>query len=61
MGGLVHFPRTGARQSDAEWHDPADNPLRSTRKTSDATLVSWIDVTPLRDGDDEGDGGGTAA
>ena len=58
MGGLVHFPRNGARQSDAEWHDPADNAPRSTR---DASLVTWTEVMRLRDGDDDGDGGGRAA
>jgi hypothetical protein len=61
MGGLVHFPRTGARQSDAEWYDPADSAVRSTRKTPDTSLVTWLDAKRLRDTDDDGDGGGAAA
>jgi hypothetical protein len=59
VGGLVHFPRSGTRQSDAEWHDPAaDSALRSTR---DASRVTWIELERQRDGDDDGDGGGRAA
>jgi len=61
VGGLVRFPRSSARQTDAEWHDPADNALRSTRKASEASLVTWIDAPPLRDSDDDNDGGGAAA
>jgi len=61
MGGLVRFPRGGARQNDAQWHDPADNAVRSTRKASEASLVTWIDAPPLRDSDDDNDGGGAAA
>jgi hypothetical protein len=61
LGGLVRFPRAGTRQSDAEGHDPADNALRSRRKVSEASLVTWIDATRLRDGDDDRDGGGGAA
>lgn len=61
MGGLIHFPRTGIRQNDAEWHDPAENALRSTRKTSEAALVTWLDATRLRDGDDDSDGSGGSA
>jgi len=60
LGGLIHFPRNGVRQSD-EWHDPADNALRSTRKASDVSLVTWSEVTRLHDGEDDGDGGGSAA
>jgi hypothetical protein len=61
LGGLIHFPRTGNRQND-EWHDPAENAMRSTRKTPEVSLVTWVDATRLRDGDDDGDGsGGTAA
>lgn len=48
------------RQND-EWHDPADNARRSTRKTSDASLVRWVEATRLHDGEDEGGDGGTAA
>jgi hypothetical protein len=60
LGGLIHFPRTGIRQSDAEWHEGAENVLRSTR-TSDASRVTWLDAKRLRDSDDDGDGGGGAA
>lgn len=61
MGGLVHFPRTSVRQSDADWHDPADDALRSTRTTPETSLVTWLDAKRLRDSDDDGDGGGAAA
>jgi len=60
LGGLVHFPRTAARRSEAEWHDPAENALRST-KSGDASLVTWIDAKRSRDGDDDGDGSGGRA
>ena len=53
---MIHFPRN--RNND-EWHDPADNALRATRWTSDASLVMWVEATRLSDGED--DGGGTAA
>jgi hypothetical protein len=65
VGGLINFPRTGIRQNDTEWQDSAERSpsvLRSTRKTSDASLVTWLDAKRLRDGDDDGgDGGGAAA
>lgn len=64
MGGLIRFPRTGMRQSDAQRLDPAElspNALRSTRRTSEASIVTWIDAKRLHDGDDDGDGGGGAA
>ena len=61
MGGLIRFPRTGTQQNDAEWHESADSVLRATRKTSDASIVTWLDAKRLRDGDDDGDGGGAAA
>jgi hypothetical protein len=61
LGGLIHFPRTGIQQNDAEWRDSADSVLRATRKTSDASIVTWLDTKRLRDGDDDGDGGGAAA
>ncbi|MEO8632963.1 MAG: hypothetical protein ABI466_06360 [Chloroflexota bacterium] len=60
MGGLVHFPR-GARQGEAQWHDPADNAVRSTRATTDASRVTWLAAKRLRDGSEDDDGGGTAA
>jgi hypothetical protein len=58
LGGLIHFPPKGVRQND-EWHDPAENALRSTRNTSDAWLVTWFDAKLLHDGEDGG--GGNAA
>lgn len=64
MGGLVHFPRNGARRRETEWNDLVEtspNVLRPTRTTSDLSLVTWIDVR-WNDGDDDGDGnGGNAA
>jgi hypothetical protein len=64
LGGLIDFPRT-RRQTETERHDAAErspNVLRSTRKTADASLVTWLDAKRLRDSsDDDGDGGGAAA
>ena len=61
MGGLIHFPRTGIRQNDTERREPSESVLRATRKASDASIVTWLDATRLRDSDDDNDGGGTAA
>jgi hypothetical protein len=61
MGGLVHFPRTAARRGETEPHDAADDVARSTRTTSDAARITWIEMRVSRDGDDDGDGGGAAA
>jgi hypothetical protein len=61
VGGVVRFPRSSTRPSDAEWHDPAENAPGSTRKAPEASLVTWIDVARLRDSDDDNDGGGAAA
>ena len=65
MGGLVRFPRSSARQTEAERHDPAEtssNAMRPNRKGPEASLVRWIDSTRLHDGgDDDNDGGGAAA
>jgi hypothetical protein len=61
VGGLVHFPRSGARRTDPEWHDPADNAVRSTRKTSEPSLITWLDANTSRDTDDDGDGSGGSA
>jgi hypothetical protein len=61
LGGLIHFPRTGIRQNDAELHDSADAVLHATRNTSEVSIVTWLDAKRLRDGDDDGDGGGAAA
>lgn len=65
MGGLVRFPRSSARQTDAEWHDPAETSskaMRSNRKAPEASIVTWSDATRLHDGgDDDNDGGGAAA
>jgi hypothetical protein len=61
LGGLVHFPRTAARRTEAEPHDVADDAVRSTRRTSEMTRITWIDVQMTSDGDDDGDGGGRAA
>jgi hypothetical protein len=49
------------RQNETEWHEPSESVLRATRKTSDASIVTWLDATRLRDSDDDNDGGGTAA
>jgi len=57
----VRLPRNGARQTDAQWREPADGASRSTRKSADATLITWTDAKRRRDGDDDGDGGGRAA
>jgi len=59
LGGLVHFPRTAARRSDAD--DVTDDAVRSTRTTSEMARITWIDVQVSSDGDDDGDGGGRAA
>jgi hypothetical protein len=61
MGGLVHFPRSAARRSEAEPHDGADEAVRSARVTSDDARITWIDVTVSSDGGDDDDGGGRAA
>ena len=60
MGGLVRFPR-GARPGDVQWRDPADDAVRSTRATSDASLITRLDAKRLRDRGEDDDGGGTAA
>jgi len=61
LGSLVRFPRNSARGSDAQWSEVSDNSLRATRTTSEASLVTWLDVKRLRDGEDDGDGGGGKA
>jgi hypothetical protein len=61
LGGLIHFPRTAARRSEAESHDVTDDAVRATRKTSEMARITWIDVQVSSDGDDDGDGGGRAA
>jgi hypothetical protein len=65
LGGLIDFPRPGVRQNDSERQQPAERApsvLRATHKTSDASIVTWLDAKRLRDGDDDGgDGGGAAA
>ena len=61
MGRLVHFPRSGARHTEAESHDVTDDAVRSTRMTSEMARITWIDVHVMSDGDDDGDGGGRAA
>jgi hypothetical protein len=60
LGGVIDFPRN-IRQNEAERHDSAESVLRPTRTMSDASLITWLDVKRLRDGDDDGDGGGAAA
>jgi len=60
LGSLVRFPRNSAR-SDAQWREASDNSLRATRTTSEASLVTWLDVKRLRDGEEDGDGGGGSA
>jgi hypothetical protein len=60
LGGVIDFPRN-IRQNDAERRDSAESVLRSTRTMPEASLVTWLDVKRLRDGDDDGDGGGAAA
>jgi hypothetical protein len=61
VGGLIKFPRNGARRSEVEWRDPAENAPRSTRKTSDASVITWLDAKSSRDIEGDGDGGGSAA
>lgn len=61
MGGIVHFPRSAARRSEAESHERADEAVRSARVSSDVARITWIDVKVSSDGDDDGDGGGRAA
>jgi hypothetical protein len=63
MGGLVHLPRTGGRESDIQRRDPtekASNALRSPRRTSERSRITWLDARP-RDGEDDDGGGGSAA
>ena len=60
MGGLIKFPRNGARRGDAQWNDRESAPL-ATRADRDASLIRWIDVARQREGDDDGDGGGGTA
>jgi hypothetical protein len=58
----VLFPRSAARRSDAQQRrEVSDNSLRPTRATSEASLVTWLDVKRLRDAEDDGDGGGGSA
>jgi len=55
LGSLILFPRNAGRRSDTQWHETAESP---TRKTSEASLVTWLDAKRLREGEDDGDGGG---
>jgi hypothetical protein len=55
----VRFPRGGPRPSDAQWRDEAENTQRSTRKSSEASVVTWLEVASPRD-EDDGDGGSAA-
>ncbi|HKY51857.1 MAG TPA: hypothetical protein VJP45_11435 [Candidatus Limnocylindria bacterium] len=57
MGGLVRFPRAGARRGE-DWQDRESSPQV---KRPVATLVTWSELKTLHDGDDNGDGGGRAA
>jgi len=59
VGGLVHFPRTAARRSDAD--DVTDDAVRSTRTTSEMARITWTSVQLSSDGDEDGDGGGGRA
>ena len=62
MGRLVRFPRSAARRSETEWHDPAENVLRSARKSTDVSLLMTIDAKRSRETDeDSGGGDGSAA
>jgi hypothetical protein len=60
MGGLIKFPRNGALRGDAKWND-RESASMTSRADREASLISWIDVTQQRDGDDDRDGGGGAA
>ena len=44
-----------------QWREPSDNSLRTTRTTSEGSLVTWLDAKRLREGEDDGDGGGGSA
>jgi len=57
----VLFPRNAARRSDAQRREPSDNSLRTTRTTSEGSLVTWLDTKGWRDGEDDSDGGGGSA
>jgi hypothetical protein len=61
LGRLVHFPRTSALRGESEWHDPAENALRSTRKSIDVSLVMAIDAKRSRETEEDFDGGGGSA
>jgi hypothetical protein len=60
LGRLVRFP-IATRRSEAEWHDPAENVLRSTRKNTDVLLLIAIDAKRSRETDEDFDGGGGSA
>jgi hypothetical protein len=58
----VRLPRRGAPQADAQWREPAAGAAYPTRKTTDATLITWTEAKRRREGDGGGDdGGGRAA
>ena len=58
MGRLIHFPRTATPRGESEWHDPAQNTLRSNRKSIDVSLVIAIDAKRSRETEEDFDGGG---
>jgi len=60
LGSLVLFPRAAARRSDAQRRDPSDASMRPTRTASEGSLTR-LDVKRVRDGEDDGDGGGGSA
>jgi len=60
LGSLVLFPRAAARRSDTQRRDPSDASMRSTRTASEGSLTR-LDVKRVRDGEDDGDGGGGSA
>ena len=35
--------------------------MRATRTTSNARVITWLDAKRLREGEDDGDGGGGSA
>lgn len=59
MGGLIKFPRNGARR-DAGWNERESAPM-ATRTDRKVSLITWVDPKTMRDSDDDNDGGGGQA
>lgn len=61
MGGLIKFPRNGARRGDAEWNERENAPMATRHTDREASLITWVDLKTMHDSDDNGDGGGGQA